>query len=541
MAAIGSAIGLGAIWRFPYMAYANGGGAFFIPYMIALFTTGIPLLSLEYYLGCRYQNGPTQVYGFIRKKSNPLGWFAIFSGAMILCYYTIVMAWALNYLSYSFGIKWAGNEEAFFFSYILGRTEHIGCFGNLQCPVVIGNFITWALMYMIISRGIKMIGRVINWFVILPWVLLLILIVRGMTLPGASHGLDFYLKPDLSLLLEPGVWLAAYGQIFFSLSLGFGVMVAYASYLPKDADIHTDAWVVSFANCLTAYFAGFAVFSAIGYVAVMTGQPIDSIAEAGPGLAFIVYPTAIAQLPGGIIVQSVFGLLFFLMLLAIGIDSAFSLVEAMVTGFKDSFNLQRKSVTFWVCVAGFTIGLFYAWGSGIYWLDIVDHWMNWSLILVGLVEAVLIGWFFNVRKASADIDATSRIKFGRLWTVAIKYVTPTVLTLILISNIVDEFNSPYGNYPVWSLMIAGWFLITAIMAVSIYMPARSALPYMQDRHARLVAWAIIHIGVLVTCCLCYTTDSLVSPLIMITGTLFTGCSLLRALNRLDLPYLPKQE
>jgi SNF family Na+-dependent transporter len=220
MAAIGSAVGLGGVWRFPYIAYSNGGGAFFIPYLIALITTGIPLVSLEYYLGTRYQRGPTEVYGQVKRNTNFIGWFSILSSAMILCYYTIVMAWAFNYVRHAIGVAWAGNEAAFFFENVLGRSENIGSFGGIQWAVVFGNFLTWAAMYVIISRGVKMIGKVINWFVIIPLILLAILIIRGVTLPGAAQGLNYYLEPNLALLLQPrgvaqcirpGIFLSVFG------------------------------------------------------------------------------------------------------------------------------------------------------------------------------------------------------------------------------------------------------------------------------------------------------------------------------------------
>ena len=147
MAAIGSAIGLGNVWRFPYMAYANGGGAFFIPYLIALITTGIPLVALEYYLGVRYQRGPTEAYGFIRKRTNYIGWFALGTAAMITFYYTVVMSWAWNYMFYSIGVDWAGNEKSFFFGNVLGITESIKDLGGMQWYLVLGNVVTWAIIF----------------------------------------------------------------------------------------------------------------------------------------------------------------------------------------------------------------------------------------------------------------------------------------------------------------------------------------------------------------------------------------------------------
>ena len=531
LAAIGSAIGLGNVWRFPYMAYSNGGGAFFIPYMIALITTGIPLIALEYYLGVRYQKGPTEAFNFIKKKTNYIGWLALGTAAMITFYYTVVMSWAWNYMLHSVGVDWAGDEKNFFFGNILGISDSILNLGGIQWHLVLGNLFVWVAIFLIIFKGVKVVGKVVHWSVGLPWALLLVLIIRGISLQGAAKGLDFYLKPDFSQLLNPDVWLGAYGQIFFSLSLGFGVMIAYASYLPKDSDINTNAWVVSFANCATSFLAGFAVFSVLGYLAFTTNQPIEEVVGTGPALAFVTYPTAIAKLPGGIGVQSVFGIMFFLMLLTLGIDSAFSLVEGIVTGLKDTFHLKRENVTFWVCFIGFIVGFLYTTQAGLYWLDVVDHWMNWGLVIVGLLEAILIGWFFNVHKVSNDIDATSEIKFGRLWVISVKYITPFVLLIIIMSSIYKELKSPYEGYPIWSLMLGGWILLISLLFIAFFMQSIKEIPALNAKFLRFLGWLIIYFGLIAAFYMFYTTTHTLYPLIILAGSVIIGSLILSFLNR----------
>ncbi|MFC1884117.1 sodium-dependent transporter [Thermodesulfobacteriota bacterium] len=530
MAAIGSAIGLGNVWRFPYMAYSNGGGAFFIPYLIALITTGIPLVALEYYLGTRYQQGPTEAYGKIRKNTNYIGWFALASAAMITCYYTVVISWAWNYMFHSAGVKWAGDEKNFFFGNVLGISESIGALGGIQWPIVIGNLITWVIIFLVIFKGIKVVGKVVNWTVGLPWALLLVLIIRGVTLEGAANGLDFYLRPDFSKLLDPKVWIGAYGQIFFSLTLGFGLMIAYASYMPKKSDINTNAWVVSFANCATSYFAGFAVFSVLGYLAFSTGQPVKEVVASGPGLAFIVYPTAIAKLPGGVVMQSLFGILFFLMLITLGIDSAFSLVEAIVTGIKDSFNFSREKVTFWICLIGFLIGFLYATKAGLYWLDVVDHWMNWGLVIVGLLEAILIGWFFNIKEVSKDIDSTSQIKFGKLWIISVKYITPFILLATIVWSIFNEFKDPYENYPIWALMIGGWILMITWLFISFILQSRNVISAMNAKAPRFAAWLLIYAGSIFAFYIFYS-EKILLAFLMLAGSIIVGSLAISFLNK----------
>jgi NSS family neurotransmitter:Na+ symporter len=531
MAAIGSAIGLGNVWRFPYMAYANGGGAFFIPYLIALFTTGIPLIALEYYLGVRYQRGPTEAYDFIKKRTNYIGWFALGTAAMITFYYTVVMSWAWNYMFYSIGVEWAGNEKNFFFSNVLGITDSIKNLGGIQWYLVLGNIVTWTVIFLVIFKGVKVVGKVVTWTVCIPWALILVLIIRGITLQGSANGLDFYLRPDFSHLLNPTVWLGAYGQIFFSLSLGFGIMIAYASYLPEHSDINTNAWVVSFANCVTSFFAGFAVFSILGYLAFTTNQPVEKVVGAGPGLAFVTYPAAIAKLPGGVAVQSIFGVMFFLMLVTLGIDSAFSLVEAIVTGLKDSFNLNRAKVSFWVCFVGALVGFLYVSRAGLYWLDVVDHWMNWGLVIVGLLEAILIGWFFDINKVSSDIDSTSEMKFGKLWVVSVKYITPAILLITVITSIYKELKSPYEGYPIWSLMVGGWILLISLMFFAFIMQSRKEIPTMNAKFLRFIAWLIIYSGLIIAFYLFYGGTHLLIPSLVLVIGVGVGSLTISMLNK----------
>jgi len=266
----------------------------------------------------------------------------------------------------------------------------------LNIGSVIGNVVVWGAVFLILLKGVKVVGKIVNWTVGIPWIILIVLIIRGITLEGSGGGLDYFLHFDYHQILEPRVWLAAYGQVFFTLSLGFGVIIAYASYMPKDSDINANAWVISFANCATSFFAGFAIFSTLGYMAAIQGVPVADVAgNPGIGLAFVAYPSAIATLPGGIVTQALFAIAFFFMIFMLGVDTAFSLVETIVTGLKDTFGGKRVQITAIVSIVGLLFGFLYCFQNGLIWLDIVDHWMSWGLMGVGLMEAVLIGWFYD--------------------------------------------------------------------------------------------------------------------------------------------------
>ena len=261
LAAIGSAIGLGNIWRFPYICYKYGGGAFLIPYFVALLTAGIPLLILEFAIGHRMEGSAPLSFAKISKKTEWLGWFALLIGFGIVCYYAVIMAWSAKYLISSFTLAWGADTKTFFFSKVLNISGGVFEIGRPQGWIVLALFFCWICIVLATWKGIKTVGKVVYITVTLPWVLLIIFVIRGLTLPGAMDGIRYFLTPNFKALANLEVWHAAYSQIFFTLTVGFGVMIAYASFLPRKSDIVNNALIISLSNCATSYIAGFAVFS----------------------------------------------------------------------------------------------------------------------------------------------------------------------------------------------------------------------------------------------------------------------------------------
>jgi NSS family neurotransmitter:Na+ symporter len=284
------------------------------------------------------------------------------------------------------------------------------------------------------------------------------------------EGINMYLTPDWSALGKASVWAAAYGQIFFTLSVGFGVMSAYASFRPKKTDITNSCFITGLSNSGVEFFAGFAVFSVIGFMATTIGVPVTGMEEAGykiggPGLAFVTYAKAIAMLPA---LQQLFGVLFFLMLFSLGIDSAFSLTEAASVAFADKFGFNRFRANILICVIGFFGGIFFTSGAGLYWLDIVDHWMNqYGLVVVSFIECVFLGWFFNIKWLSNEIDKYGEVKTRGWWIIMVKYVTPAILGFILITYLIQEIKTPYEGYEMKYLLIGGWGLTAFLLILSI--------------------------------------------------------------------------
>jgi NSS family neurotransmitter:Na+ symporter len=464
LAAIGSAAGLGNAWRFPYITYANGGGAFLIPYFVALLTAGIPLLILEFGLGQQTQLGAPGAMGKVKKKFETFGWWPVLAAFFIVSYYTGVLGWIWNYIKDSFTLKWAGDAQSYFYGNVLQITDGPGILGGISWPVLIGVILSWIIMYYILRKGTESVGKVIWFTVMAPVILLLILIIRSVTLPGAIEGLNYFLKPDFSKLLEPQVWIDAYSQIFFTLSLGMGIMIAYASYMPEDSDITNNALITVFANSGVSFMAGIAVFGTLGYMAQAQGVPVSDVVASGPGLAFVVYPNAINMLPGGSLVVGFFGLVFFLTLITLGIDSAFSLVESVVAGVVDKWNLNKQKTTFWVIIALFITSILFTTKAGLYWLDIVDHYvLTYGLLIAGVAECLVIGWSYKPETLRSYINEVSEYRLGSWWNLFIKYLTPIFLIILIYSNLIKE---PYGGYEGLYLFLGGWGLLIVMAIIS---------------------------------------------------------------------------
>ncbi len=469
LAAVGSAAGLGNLWRFPYLSYKYGGGAFLLPYFIALIFTGVPLLMLEFALGQKFQKGAVGSFEKINKKFSFVGWSALLTGFVVIAYYAVVMAWSLFYFFVSYGVKWAGDPENYFYHSVLGLSESINTIGGINIPLLLALVGVWLMIYFSIWKGTKSVGKVVMVTMPLPIILLVVLLGRAFTLPGALSGLKYFLVPNFRALLDTEVWLAAFSQIFFTLSIGFGVMIAYASYNEKH-DIRKNAWHVALLNTFVSILSGFVVFGTLGYMALKQGVGVDAVIKSGPGLAFVVFPKAISLMP----LPGLIGILFFLILISLAIDSAFSMVEGITTVILDKRpNYKREKVTAVVSAVGFLAGIIFVTGAGLYYLDVVDHFVtSYALVIVGLIECIAIGWFYGTKKLLKYIESTAKKTSWitkATWSFSIKYFTPAVLLWILGSQFMKEVRAPYEGYPLWALAV-GWSIVVLIFILSFFLP-----------------------------------------------------------------------
>jgi len=468
LAAIGSAVGLGNIWRFSYMAYDNGGAAFLVPYVLALFLAGIPLMILEYSVGHRLQGSSALVFAKINPKWEWLGWWMPLCATFgIMIYYAAVIGWCLNYTILSFGQEWGADTNTFFFQEFLrmGDATHFSpgapIFKILVATAVVW-LLCWLICYLGVERGIEIACKI---FMPLLLVLTLILVARGLTLPGAKMGIKAYLHPDWTKLRNPKVWADAFSQIFFTLSLGFGIMIAYASYLPKKTRLTTNALITSFGNCLYSFIAGFAVFSVLGFMATQKELPISEVAAQSVGLAFVTYPEAVSSLPG---LNAVFGICFFAALTIAGLSSGISLVEAMAAAVHDKFRVSKRRVVTIVCSLGFLGSIIFTTPAGLLWLDVVDHFVtNFGLVTGGLLECLVVGWIFKAKILRRHVNESGSY-LPWIWDLLVKFVTPLVLLTILELRIYGLIREGYGGYGWDVLILVGFQVIIATLLAGFF-------------------------------------------------------------------------
>ncbi|WP_433397388.1 sodium-dependent transporter [Streptomyces sp. CA-146814] len=467
LAAIGSAVGLGNIWRFPAIAYENGGGAFLLPYLIALLSAGIPLLIMEYAIGRKYRLSPPAALRRMARPAEAIGWWQVAISFVIATYYAVIIAWAVRYVGFSIGRQWGDDPEAFLFGEFLRAPETPSFLDGYVPGVFWPLIIVWAIVLFVLAFGIRRgIERANKIFIPLLFVLFAALVFRALTLDGAATGLDALFSPNWSELGNGSVWVAAYGQIFFSLSIGFGIMVTYASYLGRRADLTGSAMVAGFANSSFEILAGIGVFATLGYLATASGVGVEDVAGAGIGLAFVAFPAVISEMPLG----ALFGVLFFSSLVIAGLSSLISIVQVVVSAVQDRTGMRRMPAVLGIggLVALVSVLLFPT-ESGIYLLDASDHFINqYGIALAALVGLVVIVWVLRqLPSLQQDADATSAIRLGRWWRICLGVITPLVLGWMMVDSLRSEFEENYEGYSTGFLLSAGWSVAIGALLVGV--------------------------------------------------------------------------
>nr|XP_033799875.1 sodium- and chloride-dependent neutral and basic amino acid transporter B(0+)-like [Geotrypetes seraphini] len=520
---IGYAVGLGNVWRFPYLAYKNGGGAFLIPYTMMLVLVGLPLFFLECALGQYANLGPILVWKCVPILQG-VGFLMVLMSTYVSIYYNVIICYSLYYLFASFKhvlpwsdcFEWADEKcgrkpegkcnvtsegivstmnltwvqannltcdlnstsyqlfesptMQYWDKVTLRRSTGIHDTGDIVLDLALCLLLAWIIVAASLIKGLKSAGKVVYFTATFPYIVLVILLAESITLEGAWDGINYYIgkESDITKLKDAEVWKDAASQIFFSLSTAFGGLVTLSSYSKFNNNCYLDSIVVCVTNSLTSLFAGFAIFSVLGYMAHILGKPVSEIADSGFGLAFIVYPEALLHLP----VPHIWSFLFFSMLVTLGIDSQFVLVETVLTSIEDCFpKLMRNNrfyITIGYCTILFLLGLLCVTQAGIYWIILIDTFCSGWIFFAAIIELVGVCWVYGTNRFIQNIEMMIGVKprsFWLWWKMCWQYISPLISLVILIWFLATSSAPSYGPilYPTWSIVL-GW-----LMTISCFM------------------------------------------------------------------------
>ncbi|XP_049834762.1 sodium-dependent neutral amino acid transporter B(0)AT3 isoform X2 [Schistocerca gregaria] len=542
---IGYSVGLGNIWRFPYLCQQNGGGAFLIPFAVMLVLEGIPLFLIELGIGQRMRLGSMGVWNTIHPW---LGGIGIASGIvtfLISLYYNVIITWCFYYLFNSFQspLPWAscpvinGTEIAecakssetayFWYRTTLDASPAIDDPQGLKWWIVVLLLLAWTTVFCIVMKGIQSSGKVVYFTSLFPYIVLTIFFIRGLTLEGAKAGIIHMYTPKVEKLLDPTVWLDAATQVFYSFGLAFGSLIAFGSYNPPKNNCVRDVILVSIANACTAIYASVVIFSILGFKAMTIvhkcidgntekllhigfnvskddyedfmnnfgtndtikalqledcslEKQLDEAAE-GTGLAFIVFTKAIVELP----FSPFWSLIFFMMLLALGLGSQIGILEGMLCTIFDIEILKRvrkQYITAAVCIVCFFVGLLFCSGAGEYWLKLFDSFGGTiGLVLVALLETVAVMYVYGHEKFTKDIEDMTGYRPGIYWQITWRLLGPLLMTVILVTSVIfmiinkpkyHAWNAELGktvatDYPDWVMGIAICMVVAGILPMPI--------------------------------------------------------------------------
>jgi len=429
-AAAGSAVGLGNIWRFPYILGENGGGAFLIVYLVIIFSIGIPVMMSELLIGRRSQRNPVGAFKSLapRKPWYMVGMMGIVSAFMILAFYTAVAGWTLEYIYQTLIGGFVGKSSAELSSMFESfRSE------SLRPALWFSVFMlaTSAIVWGGVRKGIEMSTKIM---MPLLFVILIVMCIKSLTLPGAGKGLVFLFRPDFSKITGETI-LMALGQAFFSLSIGMGTLITYGSYIQKDNNLASTSVQVSLIDTLVAVLAGVAIFPAVFAFGISPSS--------GEALTFIVLPGIFQQMTGGMI----FAFSFFVLLAIAALTSTISVLEVIVAYFSEQLNLSRRTAIIIATASMFILGISASLSWGImrdvklFGLNIFDLFnfttANILLPLGGLLIVAFLGWFFPGRESKDELSngGTLRMRYYSLYRFAIRFIAPIAIALVFLNGL----------------------------------------------------------------------------------------------------------
>jgi len=438
-AMIGAAVGLGNIWRFSYVVYSNGGGSFFIPYFIAIAILGIPFLILENGIGFSFKDSFSNILRKINPKLEFVSWILLLFVFCVVIYYIVILSWDLVYLGSSFTFSW-GNDVALYFVHNVGGSSNLSNLSSFILPTVIGVFVIWFIVWFISHKDLNDgIGKISTILIPSLFIIMIGIVLYALTLPGAGIGIETLLRPDWSKLTDINIWLAAFSQILFSLSMGQAIALTYASYLPEDSKITDNVLLVVFANSAFEIFTAFGIFSILGYMSFSTGTPMVQLISEGTSLIFVVFPM-IFNLMGS--VGHILAPLLFLAILFAGITSAVGIFEPMINSVEQKLMWSRRKTVTVLSVIACMFSLIFTTGVSSYLVGVVDGFVNeFGVLFLIAIQCIIFTWIYDVDSLIPVINKNSRFKIGKLWKFDIKYLLPCFLIVMWLIGIVNLFTN----------------------------------------------------------------------------------------------------
>uniref|UniRef100_A0A8L8Q7N2 Transporter n=1 Tax=Heligmosomoides polygyrus TaxID=6339 RepID=A0A8L8Q7N2_HELPZ len=506
MSMIAYAVGLGNVWRFPYLCFKNGGGSFLVVYAIFFSLGAVPIFIMEVTIGQYLQKGAMEMWRMCPLFKG-VGIGNVVISFMCIAYFCVIVSWAMFYMISSFtpvfpwescdnfwndikcitgkesaevlksltknlssvGLSTQTSVEQFWENRVLQQTPTIEEFGGIQWELLGILFFTWVIVYFALWKGITKARKFVYFCALFPYILIIVLLARGLTLEGAGTGIYYYLKPNLTRLADTTVWKDAGTQVFYSYGVGFGALIALGSHNKFNHNCFRDGIIMCFINGGTSILAGFVVFSILGYMSVIAQKDIAEIVKPGVGLAFLAYPEVASNLPA----KQLWSFLFFLMITILGLDSQVCMVEGLFTALEDAFpfilHKHKKVSLALTCLGFFFIGIPMVSHAGAYWLQLMDNYgaSGYGLLFVVFFEVVGLSWGFGAERIRAALYEMIGIHLSYPWIIVWKYISPAICAILFVFCVIyyQPLTYPSGeDYPVWANGF-GFFVSSCSMVV----------------------------------------------------------------------------
>lgn len=432
-AMVGATIGIGNIWRFCYVFYTNGGGSFFIPYLIAIAIMGLPFLIMEYGLGFKFKESFSKLMKDIDPRFEIVAWMLVLFVFIVVIYYMVILAWDMVYLFNSFNFGW-GTDPSQFFADFVGGSSNLGDMGTIILPTFISTIILWGIFWFVTNRDVEDgIGRLSKIIMPLLFIIMSFILIYSFTLPGFELGLSALLKPNWEALLDVNIWLAAFAQIIFSLSIGQAIAYTYASYLSEKSNLIDNVFKVVLANCIYEILVAMSIFSILGYMSQTSSIPINELVSEGTSLIFVVLPE-IFEVMGPI--GRILAPLLMLSILFAGFTSSFAIFEPLLSSVCEKLSWSRKKGVTVLTIVACIISLLFSTGIGSYLVEIVDTFVNeFGILILIAVQAIIFTWYYDVEELIPILNENSKLKVGKKWKFTLKYILPLMLIVMWIVGI----------------------------------------------------------------------------------------------------------